>query len=188
MVLLDGCGRQAGDTDAVAAHFQELRFAVFTQKGGIHGLAVFGAKVEHMADFDAALNGQYALAVRRGIAGNHIANVGNQIRLRQVAAPIHAGHVEIGFIGTADPVGQHRNFAVDHQLDRLFQVQRPQIARLAAKVFVNLGQAGKPEAGQASDLANLDFVHAVVAAQQQQPDLGLDGFACFIERVGGQNQ
>ena len=63
VVLLDGCGRQAGDADAVAAHFQKLRFTVLVQEGGVHGAAVFGAEVEHMAHFDAALNGQHPLAV-----------------------------------------------------------------------------------------------------------------------------
>ena len=96
--------------------------------------------------------------------------------------------MEIGFVGTADPVGQHGDFAVDHQLDRLFQVQGSEVARLAAKVLVNLGQGGEAKTSQSGHLADLDFVHLVVAAQQQQPDLCLDDFARFVGLVRGQHQ
>ena len=64
MVLFNGRGRQSRDADAVAAHFQKLRLAVFTQECGVHGLAVFGAEVKHMADLDAALDRQHAFSVR----------------------------------------------------------------------------------------------------------------------------
>ena len=64
MILLDGGSRQARDADAVAAHFHELRLAVFAQKSGIHGLAVFGAQVKNVTHFNTALNRQRALTVR----------------------------------------------------------------------------------------------------------------------------
>jgi hypothetical protein len=52
----------------------------------------------------------------------------------------------------------------------------------------NLGQCGEAEVRQARHLADLDFVHVVVAAQQQQPDLRLGGLARLIERIGSQYQ
>jgi len=63
MVLLNGGSRQARDANAVATHFHELRLAVDIQKSRIHGLAVFGAQIEHMADLNATLNRQHALAI-----------------------------------------------------------------------------------------------------------------------------
>jgi hypothetical protein len=38
VVLLDGGGRQARDADAVAAHLEGLRLAVFVEEGGVHAL------------------------------------------------------------------------------------------------------------------------------------------------------
>ena len=63
VVLLDGGGRQARDTDAVATHFHELRLAVFIEKSGVHGAGIFGSEVEHVADLYAAFNCQHALAI-----------------------------------------------------------------------------------------------------------------------------
>jgi len=189
VVLLDGRCREAGDADAVAAHFQKLRLAVFVQERGVHGPAVLGAEVEHMADLNAALDGQHTLAVGRQVAGNHIAEVCNQVRLGQVAAPVDAGHVEVGFIGTANPVSQRCGFAVYHQLHRLFQVQRPQVTRLAAKMVLDFSQRCKAKTGvQAGYLADLDLIHVMVATQQQQPDLRLDDLTCCIGLFRGQNQ
>ena len=53
---------------------------------------------------------------------------------------------------------------------------------------VNFGQRGKAEVGQARDLADLDLVHAAVAAQQQQPDLRLDDHARRVTLVGSHHQ
>ena len=59
---------------------------------------------------------------------------------------------------------------------------------LAAEVIFNFRQRGKSETRQARHLADLDFVHVVVAAQQQQPDLGFNHFALVVGLVGGQHQ
>ena len=52
----------------------------------------------------------------------------------------------------------------------------------------DLDHGGKTEIGQALHLADLDLVHLVVAAQQQQPDLGLDDLTGLVAGVGGQHQ
>jgi hypothetical protein len=146
MVLLDGCSGQAGDADAVAAHFQRLRFAVFVQEGGVHGAAVLGAQIEHMAHFDAALNGQNPLAIGRGVTRHHIAHVGHGVWLRQVTAPVHAGDVESPLRWRRRSSRPSPPLRGRHDLDRLLQADGPQVTGLAAKVVFNLGHGGEAEA------------------------------------------
>ena len=87
IVLLDGGGDDARHADAVAAHLDDLRLALRVQKSGFQGFGIFGAQLEDMADLDTAADFQRALAVRRGIAGDDIANVGNQVGFGQIRAP-----------------------------------------------------------------------------------------------------
>ena len=64
-----------------------------------------------------------------------------------------------------------------------------EITGSAAKMVFDLGQGGEAKAGvETGHLADLDFIHVMVAAQQQQPDLGLDDLACSVRLVGGQYQ
>ncbi len=188
MVLLHSRSGQAGHANAIATHFELAGLAVLGQEGGLHRLGVLGAQVEHVADLDTALNGQLALAVWREVAGDHIAQIGDHRRLGQVTAPVHTGQVVVGLVGTADPVGHHGHVAVHHQLDGLLQADRAQVTGLAAKVFFNLADGRKTEVGQALDLADLDLVHVMVTAQQQQPDLRAQDVALVIGLVGGQHQ
>ena len=68
-----------------------------------------------MADLDAALDRQHALAVGRRIALDDVADVGHEVGLGQVAAPVDAGEVEVGLVGAADEVAHRRDGAVgDH--------------------------------------------------------------------------
>lgn len=129
-----------------------------------------------------------ALAVWRQVARHHIAQIGDHGRLGQVTAPVHTGQVVVGLVGAADPVGHHGDIAVHHELDGLLQADRAQVARLAAKVLLDLTHCRKTEVGQALDLADLDLVHVMVAAQQQQPDLRAQDVALVIGLVGGQHQ
>ena len=96
--------------------------------------------------------------------------------------------MKVRLIGAADPVAHDGDFAVHHQRHGFEQLERAEVARLAAEVVLDLGQRGEPEAGQTGDLADLDFVHVVVAAQQQQPDPGFEHFAGAAHLVGGQHQ
>src|SRR3990167_5024987 len=93
VVLFNGSGRQARDANAVTTHFEVRGFAVFAKEGRVHGLAVFATEVEHMTHLDAAFNRQRTLSVGRGIAFDHIAQVGHLIGLGQVTPPVHARHV-----------------------------------------------------------------------------------------------
>ena len=94
IALLDGGSDDAGDADAVAAHFHDLALAVFVQVGALQGLGVFPAQLEDVADFNAAAEIQAALAVRRRVAGDDAdADVGD-FRFGGVAAEVGAGQVE----------------------------------------------------------------------------------------------
>ena len=188
MILLNGRRRQARNANAVAPHLHELGFTVHIQKRGVHGLAVLGTQVKDVAHFNAALNGQHALAVGRGIARNHVAQVGHPIGLRQITAPIDTAEVKMFFVCTADPVRHGSYVAVCHNFQRLLQADGPQVTGLAAKVHLDLGHGGKSKVRQALQLAHLDFIHVVVATQQQQPDLGLGHVAFVIFDVGSQHQ
>ena len=135
-----------------------------------------------MADFDAALDRQHALAVGRRVACDDVADVGHDIGLGQVAAPVDAGVVEVGLVGAADEVAHAGDRAVGHDLHRLASVPiGPEVARLAAEVVLDLGVGREAEAGlQARHLAGLDLVQVMVAAHQQQPDRGLGDVAAVV--------
>ena len=142
-----------------------------------------------MADFNAAFNGQGALAIGRQIAIDHIAQIGHHHGLGQITPPIHTCDVVVGLIGAANPVGHDSHFTVGHHVQRLLQIQRAQVARLAAKVLVNFCQCGKTEAYiQAWQLAHFDLVHVMVATKQQQPNLGGFDVALLVRFIGGQDQ
>jgi len=101
--------------DAVATHGHGHRLTAFVQAGGVHGLAVFRAQLEDMSDLDAALDGQAALAVRAGIALDHIAQIGDP-GFGQIPFPIDAGEVLAVLIGPAHEVRKLDDAAIgDHR-------------------------------------------------------------------------
>jgi hypothetical protein len=103
VVLLDGRRHDAGNANAIAAHDHRDRAAFFVQHGGLHGFAVFGAELEDMTHFDTALEFQRAAPVGAGLAGHHVAQVGDD-RFRQIAAPVHAKQVRAGLVRAADEI------------------------------------------------------------------------------------
>ena len=80
VVLLNGCCRQAGDADAVAAHFHVLGLAVNVEKSSLHGAAVFGTQVKNMANLNATLDRQHATAIRGRVASHDIARIRHHLR------------------------------------------------------------------------------------------------------------
>ena len=76
-----------------------------------------------MADLDAAAELQRALAVRRGVAGDDVAEDRRLSRFRQVAAEIDAGQVEAGFVGAADEIAHGGDRAIGE--DRHFLPSTP---------------------------------------------------------------
>ena len=123
-ILFDRRAQNTRDADAVAAHFHRLRLAGFVEAGRVHRFRVLRAELEHVADFDTAADLDHALAVRRRIALLHVADIGDD-RLRQIAAPVHAGSVEIDLVRADHEVAHVRDRAVRDDLDRLLRVDRP---------------------------------------------------------------
>ena len=108
-MLRHGNGKASRDVLApVGADALALPFATTSLDGAI---VAFG--IRNVADLDAALDGQRALAVGRRFALDDIADVGHHVRLGQVAAPVGAGHVKVHRVGAAHPIGHHRHIAVD---------------------------------------------------------------------------
>ena len=94
-----------------------------------------------------------------------------------------------GLVGAADPVGHGGHFAVGNDGDGLDGLDGAQIAGRGAEMVDDFGLGGEAVAlVQSGQLAGLDFVHVVVAAQQQQPDLAADDLPFVIGFVGGQHQ
>jgi len=168
IALLNGSADDARHADTVAAHFHDLALAVLIQEGAVERLGVFAAQLEDVADFDAAADVENPLAVRRGISGNDVADVDDR-RLWQVAAEIDAAQVVAGFIGATDEIGQVGDAAIGKN-EHLVPVDadRPDEARLAAEALDDLFVGGKAERAECVDLACLDFVQFMIAAQQKQ--------------------
>ena len=115
MVLFDGGGDDARYADAVAAHDHGHFGAAGVQHARLHGLAVLGAELEDVADFDAALDIERAAAVGTRIAGLGVAQIGD-LGLDGVAAPVHAGQMMAPLIGAADEIREHGRRSIDDHL------------------------------------------------------------------------
>ena len=105
VVLLDRRAEDARDADAVAAHLAAAA-ACRPRRGRWRSWpCCTWCRAEHVADLDAALDRQHALAVGRRVARDDVADVGHDVGLGQVAAPVDAGDVEVDLVGAADEVG-----------------------------------------------------------------------------------
>ena len=156
VVLLNRRAENARHANAIAAHDERLRFAVFIEEGRVHGFRIFRAELEHMTDLNAATNGQSAIAIRRRVARHHIAQIRNLIRLRQIAPPVHANVVKTFIVRTTDEIRHIRHRAINHHAHRQSRRDRPEVARLGGKMRHDFGLGGK--AGFAQNFSRLDFV------------------------------
>ena len=166
VVLLDRGGHDTRDTDTVAAHFHDLRFAGLVEEGEIHRFRVFGAQLENVADFNAAANLQRAFAVGRGVTGYDVTDVGKH-GLGEIAADVHVGQVVIVFIGADNKAGHCADGAVGNDC----AAESDGTER--AGVGLESGAYGfrRSECHRLLHLrqfAGLDHVQFVVAAHQQQ--------------------
>src|SRR5690625_3937853 len=105
VVLFDGCGHNARHTDAVAPHDERLFYAVVVQEGGLHGLGVFGAQIEDLADFDTAEFGEGTATASAGITCTGEAHFGPEIDI-EVSIDVDAGVEEAIFVGADDRAAQ----------------------------------------------------------------------------------
>ena len=104
VVLFDGSGHDAAYPDAVAAHDRDLLAAVLVGDPGVHGFAVLGTQLKDVPDLDAAPDDEPAVAVRAGVAGDHVADVRGG-RGRTVPLPVGPGQVVAVAIGPAHEIG-----------------------------------------------------------------------------------
>jgi hypothetical protein len=63
--------------------------------------------LKNVSDFDAAADVEFACAVRAGVAGHDVADIGDEPRLGQVESDIRAGEV-IAFLVRASDEVRHR--------------------------------------------------------------------------------
>ena len=167
VVLLDGGTDDTGDANTVAAHFHDLGLTLLIEEGATQRLGVFGAQLEDVADFNAAHDVQHPFAVRRGVARDHIADIGD-FRLRQVAAKVGTGEVHVVFISATGKIGHHGDRAIGNDADARLDANGADKARDAAQGFFDLVFTGEAEGTNAVDLAGLDFIELMVATQEQQ--------------------
>ena len=167
MVLLDRRTDDAGHANPVATHFHDLGLALFVEERAIERFCVFGAQLEDVTHFDAAYDVEHALAIRRRIAGDHIADIGD-FRLGEITAEIGAGQVHVHFIGAAGKVGHHGHRAVGDDTDARLDTDRADETGDATQCFLDLVFTREAEGADAFNLAGLDFVELMIAAQEQQ--------------------
>ena len=139
-----------------------------------------------MPDFDAAAEVQRAFAVRARIAGDDVADVGDQCRLRQVAPPVDVGVMLAVDVRAGGEVAGSRGGSVDDdgELGRILDLERPKRTKAGADYRAHVGfGGGLQRREQGGQFGRLDFVQHVIAAQYESDeacsalvDEGLDGF------------
>src|SRR5438874_4361081 len=112
VVLLDRCGDDARDADAVAAHLHRLRLALLVDVGDAHLPGIRGAKLEDVAHLDAARDLEPSLAVGRRIARDDVADVGDGLGLGEVAPEVDARQVEAFLVRAGAEVAHRGDGAV----------------------------------------------------------------------------
>src|SRR5476649_587996 len=173
VVLLDGSGHHARNTDAVAAHGQRHWLAVFTQDLAFQGFAVLGAELEDMPDFNAAFDFQGAFAVRARIASHYVAQICYG-RNWQVSLPVHAEIVLVVDVGADAKVAHQFYRAVDDA--RQWQVQRAKRACTGADGGTQFSFGSHDQrAGNQLQVSGFDFVEFVVAPNDQRDQLAFFG-------------
>jgi len=131
-----------------------------------------------MSDLDAAAQGQAAHAVRTGVAVDDIAYIGHNIRFLQVSAEIDSGEVEFRLVGAADEIAHRGDRAVGDDPDAAtVDPDRPEEAGRTVEGSADFSFVRQAEIRHVRELAELDFIEHVVAAQQQDDHLlaGHDG-------------
>src|SRR5690606_1967931 len=103
VALLDAGRHDATDADAIAAHDHHNTLAILIQHFSVHRLAVPGSQLENVTDFDAALDGKRALAIRAQVVLAHPAQVRGLVEAA-VAAPVRIHHMLAVDIGSADKI------------------------------------------------------------------------------------
>src|SRR5690242_16597355 len=173
VVLLDRSAHDAGDADAVTAHFEEAAAPCLVEEAGFHSTGVTGAQLKDMADLDTAYDLERSLAVRAGIAGDDLAYVGDRGGLGAIPAEVDAGEVKSFLVGAADKIAHRGHRAVGDDADPRGYSHRTDIAGLAAQVLPDFRVACEAERIHAGDFLGLDLVQRVVPSKEQQGELAV---------------
>ena len=80
-----------------------MGFAVIVQEADVHGLGIFVAQLENVADFDAARQFQTTLSVGAFVAFDDVAQI-DKLGLGGVAAEVEAGIVVVVLVRADNPV------------------------------------------------------------------------------------
>ena len=181
MTLLDGSAKQTGNTDTVAAHLKQLGLAVFVQISCVHRSGILIAEEEYVADFDTALHLERALAVRRNIAFNDVADVSNNIRFSEVTTPVHTADVIALFVGADNEVAHVGNRCIGNNRDILRNSDRSEIAGFRTEGIFNFLVGCKAESAfERFQLFGFNFVKCVIASEKQKNDFCRQRIAFFV--------
>ena len=116
VVLLDGCGQQPPDPNAVAPHDDGAAFTVSVREIGAEGLAVARAQLEDVPHFDATPGRQLAVAARAGVAILGKGDVGHHIGL-EVSGVVGVPQVVVTSVSPDDEVRPEMDRVVDNGPD-----------------------------------------------------------------------
>ena len=188
MPLLDGCAQQTRNTDTVAAHLKQLRLAVFVQVSCVHRSGILITEEEYVADFDTALHLECALAVGRNIAFNDVADISNNIRFSEIAAPVHTADVVALFVGADNEVAHVGNRCIGNDGDVLRNADRSEVARFRTEGLFNFLVGCKAESAfKRFQLFSFNFVKRVIASEKQKNDFCGQRIAFFVLLIDSQN-
>ena len=166
IVLLDRGANDAGDADAVAAHFQHLLFTVLVEHAGTERFGVLGTQLEYVTNFNTARDRQRALAVRGRVTGHHVAQV-DRGRQLEIAPEINTDEMLVDFVRAHDEVRQGRGGVVEKHghLD----TDGTGKTGFAAGRRNDVGSISHSEGGcYTGELLRLDCVQFMIAAQNQR--------------------
>jgi hypothetical protein len=114
------------------------------------------------------------LAVRRKIAFDDIAQVGDRVGLGRSRPQFNAGRVEVFLRSRRRPVGHHGDVAIGDDLDRLFHADSAEVAGLGAEVIDDFAAVAKRNpVSRPCTLPTLISSMSWSQRNEQQPDLVL---------------
>ncbi len=184
---LDGGGKDALDADAVAAHDGHDFFAFAIEDGGSHGLRVFVAELEDVADLDGFADLERLAAGDVQVAFVDVADVGDA-RPGEVAAWRDVAEVVVEFVGSADHIfaafeslvdDDERGARIAFVCGKDFEADGAEVASWAFEVESEFFGDHGAEFGYVGGGHQLGLVDEVVAAQEGD-NRDLDGFAGAI--------
>ncbi|CCJ85275.1 hypothetical protein BN133_1652 [Cronobacter dublinensis 582] len=180
MVLLDSRSHHARHADAVAAHGQDLVAAIFALNGRFQRVGVFGAQLEDVAHFDAALDKQRTLAVRARIAGHDVTDIGHFWR-RDITIPVDAEIVFAVDVGACGEIAHGGNAAVDNHRNRHVHRAKRARPRVDYRADFRFGRE-RQRACHLRQFLGFHVVQLVIATHQQGDQRIFTAFGGFNQQ------